>query len=224
MNSVWFLFNRYASNRKLGPMPVTTSPRNSCPDTCQLKDSSCYARFGPLAMWWNKVSQGIHQKQVSWGDLLAKIKELPPGTVWRHNQAGDLVHDDGNIDKVKLRELAKANSKLRGFTYTHHLLNTHNIEIIKEVNKKGFVVNVSLDRAADIDLHIDNGIPLVTILPKNAPKVTYTEGGVRIVKCPATWRKGFNCSQCDLCMRKERDFVVGFPVHGVGHKKWKEEL
>ena len=41
---------------------------------------------------------------------------------------------------------------------------------------------------------------------------------VRVVRCPAEYRKGFGCRECGsgdpLCARLERDFIIGFTAHG----------
>jgi len=37
-----------SSNRKTGPIPVTTSPVETCPTSCPLKNNGCYAEGGPL--------------------------------------------------------------------------------------------------------------------------------------------------------------------------------
>lgn len=216
----WYLFTRHSYNAKTGPIPVTTSGQDSCPDSCTLKNSACYARFGPLRLLWNAVTEGKHAKQISWVDLLDKIKQLPGNTKWRHNQAGDLEHTDGKIDKIKLEELTKANEGKRGYTYTHHRLDEYNLPLLQAANKKGFVINVSLDSINQVDDNMWTGLPLTTVVPADAPKVLTTTQGTRVITCPATWRDDYTCADCNLCMRISRDFAVGFPVHGRGAKSW----
>lgn len=217
---MYYLFTRISNNGKTGPIPVTTTHADSCPDNCGAKGKFCYARFGPLGMHWNRLTQGIHKSKLLWHELLDKIAALPSGLRWRHNQAGDLDHKNGKIDKNKLEDLVYANKGKRGFTYTHHLLNWHNLESLVKANKAGFTINYSLDSVEQIDEFEKCPLPLVVILPENAPKVSFSPKGKKIVRCPATWRDDFNCSMCDLCMRPERNFVVGFPVHGVGKGKF----
>lgn len=195
---------------------------DSCPDNCGAKNKFCYARFGPLFIHWMKVSEGTHKSQLTWYELLEKIVRLPKGMPWRHNQAGDLDHKNGKIDVKKLRELTEANKGKRGYTYTHHYLDLHNLQALDEANENGFTINYSLDFIKQVDDFKHCPLPLTVIIPEDSPKVQYTEGGQKIVKCPATWREDFSCSMCDLCMRPKRDFVIGFPVHGRGkglHRK-----
>ena len=61
--------------------------------------------------------------------------------------------------------------------------------------------------------------PVVAILPGNtANKVNFTPKGNKVVTCPATYNDKVNCKTCGLCA-KNRDYVIGFPVHGNGRKK-----
>jgi hypothetical protein len=70
-------------NKKTGPIPVSTTERKSCPDTCPFKKNGCYADGGPLAIVWNQTSD-IGD---NWKTFCGKIKDLKPGQLWRHNQA-----------------------------------------------------------------------------------------------------------------------------------------
>jgi hypothetical protein len=51
----------------------------------------------------------------------------------------------------------------------------------------------------------------------------HTEEGNRIVRCPAEYQDNITCSNCGrgdpLCYRKDRDYAIGFYIHGVGKKK-----
>ncbi|MFZ9994271.1 MAG: DUF7227 family protein [Steroidobacteraceae bacterium] len=46
-----------------------------------------------------------------------------------------------------------------------------------------------------------------------------TPGGRRIAPCPATYRDDVSCSTCQLCQRRRRGVIVGFPAHGVSKRK-----
>lgn len=111
-----FKFTRVARNKKVGPIPVTITTRNSCPDACPLKASGvCYAQSGPTRLWWDRTEKiGI-----SLLELCQEIKKLPLGQLWRHNEAGDLPGDGDVLDLVALAAIVKANKGRNGFTYTH---------------------------------------------------------------------------------------------------------
>lgn len=201
-------------NRKTA-LPTTTSPKQSCPDSCALKEKGCYAKYSFLGKHWSDLSEG--KKGFSFSDMLEKIKALPAGQVWRHNQAGDISSEQGNIDLAELRALVDANKGKKGFTYTHNILNSHNVRAIKSANLAGFTINASTETGKAADKAFSMGLPVVTILPSNAPKVTKTPAGRKVVTCPADL-KNVTCKTCKLCQRSNRDFIIGFRAHGSAKK------
>lgn len=206
-----------SKNAKTGPIPVSTSSSDTCPTSCPLlQDNSCYAKHGPLAIQWRKVDRGEHAK--AWEGFLADVHALPPGQLWRHNQAGDLPGNGDTIDLHMLVDLVETNRGKRGFTYTHKpvLTNDSNAAIIAWANKSGFTINLSsnhlvhADRLADLDIG-----PVVTLLPTGAAenKTLETPAGRTVVPCPATYQDDVSCASCQLCQR-QRAVIVGFPAHG----------
>ena len=203
-----------SANVKTGPIPVSTTTRDSCPADCQMK-SECYAASGPLALHWAAVSAG--QRGTDWPTFTATIAQLPDGQLWRHNQAGDLPQQNGTVDPVKLGQLVAANSGRRGFTYSHHR-DAASIAWIRHANNWGFTVNLSANNLADADyLASHDAGPVVVVLPSTATVNLKTPGGRAVVICPATQRDDVSCASCQLCQR-QRSAIVGFPAHGSRHR------
>ena len=215
-----FHLTRVSSNKKTGLIPVSTTSENSCPTTCPLFGGGCYAKSGPLALHWRKVSDATEKRSLSESEFLQTISELPKNILFRHNQAGDLPHENGAIDKTFSDKLVDAVKHTNGFTYTHHTLTNSNVAIIRGMNKSGFTVNHSADNVQDaVKAHKAlSGIPIVTLLPLDAPNVQYISG-VKVVACPAEKSDKISCSNCGLCALSERDYVIGFRVHGTQKKK-----
>lgn len=213
-------FVKISSNSKIGPIPATVTSADSCPDSCPLQESGCYAKTGPVYWNWNKVSAG--DRGGSWSDMLEKIKLLPVGQLWRHNVAGDLPGLINNelIDPVKLGELVHANIGRRGFTYTHKTAGDHNLNWIKAANEWGFTINLSANNLDHADKLYDTGAgPVVTVAPINSPKIIKTPAGRIVVRCPATYRENVSCKTCELCQRANRETIIGFPAHGASKAK-----
>lgn len=203
-----------SANVKTGPIPVSTTTRDSCPADCAMK-AECYAASGPLALHWAAVSAGT--RGTSWGQFCETIAQLPDGQLWRHNQAGDLPQVDGTVDAVKLGQLVAANSGRRGFTYSHHR-DAASIAWIRHANNWGFTVNLSANNLADADtLASHNAGPVVVVLPSTATVNLKTPAGRAVVICPATQRDDVSCATCQLCQR-QRSSIVGFPAHGSRHR------
>ena len=156
-------------NKKTGDIPVSTSGRQTCPDACPLKKGPCYAMSGPLALFWDKVTQ--NQAGVSYDRFLDQVANLPDGQLWRHNQSGDLEPspaDKETIDLKKLLDLIKANKGKRGFGFSHYdpIENPLNNYALYIANKNGLTLNLSgndfdhADALANLDI-----APVVSVAP-----------------------------------------------------------
>ena len=209
-----------SKNAKVGKIPTTTSTATTCPSACPFRDNGCYAENGPLKLHWLKVTKG--ERGDDWSTFLDKIKELPAGSKWRHNQAGDLPGDTQDLDSTKCVDLAKANEGKRGFTYTHYdvLDNFQNAITVNSMNHLGFTVNVSANNLEHADKLCDLDIaPVATVLPIEQTTNTVTPKGRKVVVCPATYKDDVSCADCMLCEKRDRKVIVGFPALGTSKKK-----
>lgn len=210
-----------SSNAKTGPIPVSTSHKDTCPDACPLKAKGCYASGGPSNIHWKAVTEG--KRGTDWETFLLQVRAIRKGSLWRHNQAGDLPGsrlNNGVLDHGKVAELVKANVGRKGFTYTHYDM-THegNRVTVQQANAKGFTINLSGNNMQHADeLKALNIAPVVTILPIGSDKVSYTPAGNKVVRCPAENTDKVNCSTCGLCQVVNRDYIIGFTAHGVSKK------
>jgi hypothetical protein len=208
-----------SSNRKTGPIPVSTTSNESCPRSCAFFDRGCYAKGGRVAGAWRETNAGMFSTNLD--GFVAKIVALPAGQLWRHNQAGDLPGVNETIDTAALAAIVEANKGKRGFTYTHKPINETNLRAIVNANEAGFTVNLSANNLAHADQLAETGLPVVVVLPQEVhgnTKIT-TPAGNAVVVCPATYRDNVNCKSCGLCQRADRPVIVGFPAHGAGAKK-----
>jgi hypothetical protein len=227
-----FIITRKSGNPITGPILVTTSPRATCPTVCPLRKDSgngaCYAEHGMLGGFiWSKLDrlsphQTFKQGQIkihTKAELVQTVRQLPPGTLWRHNQAGDLPTDDGvTINTPLLQELVEANRGRKGFTYTHFdiLTNLINRRAVHSANQEGFTVNLSAnsiehaDQLADLDV-----APVTVVVPHDQMENFKTPKGRSVIICPARKNKSINCLSCQICA-KERKAIVAFPALGRG--------
>ena len=72
-----FHFTPASANAKTGPIPVTTSPRPTCPDACIFKGAGCYAENAPLSFHWNNISKGKYG--ITYDAMCASIASLTDG-------------------------------------------------------------------------------------------------------------------------------------------------
>jgi hypothetical protein len=207
-----------SSNIKTGPIPTSTTERASCPTTCAFYDKGCYAKSGPQAIHWRKVSNA--ERGVSWAEFTKLISKIAKGQLWRHNVAGDLPHNDGNIDYLQLRQLIDANKGKKGYTYTHHILNDHNVIAVQNSNALGFTVNASCESVDEADrVMTEYGIPAVAVVNSEKTDRFYkTANGRKVITCPATIHENVTCATCGLCQVADRDYILAFPAHGNAKK------
>ena len=217
---MFFVLNPVSGNTKTGPMPVSTSNSTTCPDACPIKLKGCYAKYGPVGMHWRKLDKGESKNAVEWPEFIRQVKAIQRGSLWRHNQAGDLNGLNDVIDTVKLSQLVNANKGKRGFTYTHYpMSNVDNKIAVALANINGFTVNLSGNDVNHADeLMALSVAPVVVIMPRDATKVSVTPAGNKVVICPAENTDKVNCLKCGLCQDAKRDYIIGFRAHGTAAK------
>lgn len=191
-------------------IPTTRSARSTCPSSCPLLGKGCYAENYPMVLQWDKLTTG----GIAYADLLDEISRLKRGTLWRHNDAGDLLGSGDTIDLTALVALVDANKGRRGFTYTHWPWR-ENTEVIQWSNLQGFTLNVSVSSRSDAKAAFIEGLPVALV----ADQVGAVEDhdGIRYVVCPAQ-TKGWTCKDCGLCAVADRDYVIVFRPHGAKKK------
>jgi hypothetical protein len=213
-----FHLARTSRNRKTGPIPVATSSSDTCPPTCPMMDSGCYAENGPLAAHWRRVGQsGLDLSR-----FLATIRSLPRGQLWRYGQAGDLPEAPDDVIAI-----ARANGRRPVICYTHR----RDMETYKRAGELGFTINLSADSISEADGLAESGLPVVCVLPSRYGRrddetlAEYrtrlggrlrlkTPGDRNVAICPATFTDT-DCARCQLCARPRRHgTIIGFPAHG----------
>lgn len=217
-----------SGNRKLGGIPVSITSRSTCPPSCAFYGAGCYAEYFPLAHHWRRVGT---DRSATWTSFLEEVRWLAPGQLWRHNVAGDLPGDGRAINRQKLDELVGANLGRRGFSFTHHsYTNGPDIETvlnnqgaIRHANRNGFTVNISTDSLEQADRvarfqSIDGCVPVVVVVPSDAPLRLRTPEGRRVTICPAETEAKLTCAECELCANPKRKAIVGFRAHGQFYK------
>ena len=219
---MWVSLTAISANTKTGPIPVSVTEEKSCPTTCPLHNTDCYARFGPLAIHWKKTSK--KERGGNWGAFCGRVKKFPKGQLWRHNSAGDLPGSHNRLNKTLCIKLARANQGKCGFTYTHYRPTSHNLPLLQEMNRLGFTVNLSADDLTMADNYAKMGLPTVVTIPSDSQVGLRTPEGRTVVICPAQTQDDMNCAACQLCQVRDRKSIVGFLAHGTASKRLDRRL
>ena len=178
-----------------------------------------------MRMAWDKVDNRTGKNLLSWEDFCKQIKALPEGSLWRHNQAGDLPstkrYGSESINHTQVRQLTRANRRKRGFTYSHKdPFFRNNAKIIAEANRGGFIINLSANSLTQADRYAALKIgPVVATVPSDHPKVSYTPEGRKCVVCPKQTMATLTCLDCKWCARENREVIIVFRAHGTKVRK-----
>jgi hypothetical protein len=230
-----YKFIENTNSRKVGAMATSYSPRQTCPDTCPLKNGKCYGENFPIKLHWDRYSNDKNDNYNKFIDEIKLYRKYTPTKLWRHNIVGDLVVDkDFKIHAKKLNQLINANNKGSVICYTHHhtikdkkgknKLSRYNLNRIKEANQKGFTINLSTDSIEQgKELFKKTKLPTVTTLKttKNQykklsdnEKKEYKKELLKdnIVICPEQ-TNNIKCLDCKLCSRSDRKTIIGFLEH-----------
>jgi hypothetical protein len=68
-----------------------------------------------MRMHWDRTGTS----GMPWRQFCEEVARLPKGTLWRHNEAGDLPGKGSRLDRRALGLLLDAACHTRGFTFTH---------------------------------------------------------------------------------------------------------
>lgn len=212
-------FTRTSTNKKTGPIPVTTTSASTCPAACPLKGNGCYAEYGPLNLHWRAVNSGARGGTLD--DLCAELRKLPKRQLWRWAQAGDLPGDTVLLDAAGVEQILLAQRGKCGFGFTHYdAALPHNAGVIRAANQEGFTINLSADTLAHADRLADLGVaPVACVLPSDTAKPVRTPAGRLVTVCPAAVRDDVTCASCGICAMPHRKAIIGFPTHGPGARK-----
>lgn len=224
-----------SSDKKIGKVMASYSPKESCPDSCSLKTGGCYA--------WGLFYLRNLGKKIASGDLNKSIEEAfskvkSSAKIVRHRVAGDIVGDQ----KETYNECKFVESKgLINIGYTHDW-ESEESQILKEYFR------ASCNNLEEVEKARSMGWSATLIVSEETPNRAKLPNGERAVMCPVVVgerkiesklnsmtfenrkdrlaeRKNMreelssriNCNSCTLCKvtDKTKDITVMFEVHGA---------
>jgi hypothetical protein len=219
LSDLRFHLSVQSSNVKTGPIAVSTSSRATCSPTCPFFENGCYAESGPLLLHWRKVTNGERGQQFR--QFLVALRNLPAGRAFRHNQAGDLPHNQGRISRTFIKAMVQSVQHLKAFTYTHHdIKKGENLQLLRFANRNGFTVNASCETEQQVDDAIAAGLPAVMVANSDESRTTWrTPSGNVVLVCPAQRSDSKTCADCMLCHKRGKRVAIAFLAHGTSRKK-----
>lgn len=211
---------------RIYPVASTMSDRESCPESCPLRDAECYAGLGRLALLWRKMH--TFRTALNAEGYLEKLSQLPLGWLCRLNQAGD-IRGPAEIAAIAVRV-----THARVWLYTHRKDHA-TLRAVLSANRAtaanggmGLVGNVSADDMTEADRLAAEGHLVAVTVPPTGERSRRTPAGREVKQCPAQYVPGFGCGACGngrpWCQRVDRSFDIGFEPEGARARKLGHRL
>ena len=224
-----------SSDKKIGKVLASYSPKSTCPDSCTLKQGGCYAwGLFYLRLLGEKIDKGSLNKTL---DVALKgVKKT--AKIARHRVAGDIVGDQVETleECKKLEELGYVN-----IGYTHDW-KTEETQILKpyfrascqnedevlEARAKGWATTIIVDENTPNKIKLSNGERAVmcpVVKQERSIKSKADNMAFSNKKEKKSWisenKKNISvdCNTCTLCKvtDKTEAITVMFEVHGAAN-------
>lgn len=197
-----------SSDKKTGSVVVSYSPKESCPDSCSLKEGGCYA-WG--LYYLNILSKKIQNGTINTKSLTDALKERVHSTkIVRHRVAGDIVGDvPQTVEDCKIVQ----SEGLINIGYTHHWR-------AEEAQPLKGYFRASCSNLEEVMEARQMGWSPTLIVPSGTPKSLTMANGEKAFMCPARHgvdgKRDITCNDCTLCRvdAKTDKKTVMFEVHG----------
>lgn len=217
-----------SKNSKLGDADATyVSIKATCPTSCSLKNSGCYAQFGYIGIQLARMDNEKSTLEVAREEARALDFSYKGGRVPGRNLRLHVSGDSRTIKGTKLINSAVGRWKARGgakvWSYTH---------CWKTISRKlwsNVSVLASVETVKEANEAVKFGYaPAIVVNHFNSPKAFKLAGSdIKWIPCPAQ-TVNRNCSNCRLCwndkMLIQNNLGIAFEAHGVGKGKIRRHL
>lgn len=207
------------ANRKTGPVHVTMASQASCPSTCPLLHSGCYAESGPQGFQTARVNRSSARdpKVIARAEAQA-IKGLSGDRPMRLHVVGDASTSPA------ARILSRAVDKWKHPVWSY----THAWRKVKRIAWGKVSILASCETTADVKSARDKGYATALVVDRFQSTKAYTVDGVKVIPCPAQTHEDVQCTSCKLCWNDGRlramNATIAFEAHGSGAKKTRAKL
>jgi len=208
-----------SKNSKIGDASATYVTQDSCPDSCTLKKSGCYAEnnlVGIITSKLNNAASGQYNPLQLAKAEAAAIRTLTGKRPLRVHVVGDCRTN--GAAKVVARAMIGHTKKfgMKAWSYTHAW------RTVKAASWLGQSVLASCESTADAKEAMSQGYAVALVVPEFKGSKAYMLDGIKVIPCPAQ-TGDTNCSLCRLCMGSisllAKKVVIGFEPHGVRKSK-----
>lgn len=214
-----------SGNEKVGQISITYASQASCPTTCPLRNSGCYAELGRIGMITQKLNQSTADALEVAREEAEAIRKLAKTSIRPLR-----LHGVGDCPTAESADIvSEACEEYKGPVYTY----THAWRDVPRAAWRDVSVlasGESLDDAVDA---MEQGYAAAIVVPEHEgprPYIGFDSRGnaVLVQPCPQQTTPGVTCNTCRLCMKDEKLLsqkrVIAFAAHGQRTHKVREML
>jgi hypothetical protein len=210
-----------SENSKIGAVSATYAAQQTCPSTCPLKGSGCYAESGVIAFHTKRLNRSVEANSATLEELAEMeetgIRKLSGKYPLRLHVVGDATTNKAAtiLGLAAGEHTAKYGKPVWSYTHAWRSVSRSswgNVSIL-----------ASCETVSDTKLAMAKGYAAAVVVDAHQSDKAYTVDGVRLIPCPQQTGRAENCVKCGLCMKanvlKAAGSVIAFEVHGQQVKK-----
>ncbi len=214
-----------SSNSKIGTVSATYATQATCPSSCKLKGSGCYAESGLVAFITRRLNRSEDAQatveELAMHEAMA-IAGLTGELPLRLHVVGDATTDGAAklLSDAAAYHTNKHNQPVWTYTHAHR-------DVKRESWGKVSVL-ASCETVEETKVAMSKGYAAALVVDHHESDKAYVVDGVKLVPCPQQTGRAENCVACKLCWKADRllamGAVIAFSVHGQQVKKAKQAL
>ena len=201
-----------SGNSKLGVLSATYASQASCPASCPLRGSGCYAEGGLMAIHTRRVNKAESTSIEVARDEATAIDSLTGKRPLRLHVVGDCPTDNAARLVSQAGERYQSRHGQPVWTYTHAWRD------VDQGSWGGVSVLASCETPQEVKRATAKGYATAMIVQGHESPKAYTHNGVKAIPCQAQTR-GATCNECKLCWRdnnlRKGGYTITFATHGT---------
>lgn len=202
-----------SENAKIGMVSATYVTQHSCPTSCALYRSGCYAEAGNVGIVTRRLNKSDIIDVNTIADMEADgIRKLSGARPLRVHVVGDCTTDYAAsvVGKAMVAHPQPA------WTYTHAWRD------VDHASWQNASVLASCESTEQVKQASARGYATAIVVEEFDSEKKYEKNGINILPCREQIN-GTKCVDCKLCFNaenlKKHNITIGFKAHGVSKKK-----
>lgn len=205
-----------SGNSKTGAISATYASQETCPPSCPLMGSGCYAEHGPMALHTRRVNASAIASPIKLAiNEAMAISRLPGDRKLRVHVVGDCRTPMAASIVGRAMMAYQRRGGYKAWTYTHAWRD------VPVANWQGAEVLASCENTAQVMEANALGYAACIVVPVHPTNKVHTLNGIKVIPCPQQFKNEdgtprTSCARCGICMgiSKSKGLTVQFAVHG----------